>query len=179
MTTDGTDPAKAYQDQLLALVGDQDPVEVLRQIPSVLRSMLAEAGEVAREKPAPGEFSLVELIGHMVDAQVVVFTRLRWILAQDAPPIPGYDQDDWVRISGYADADPLQLIDLLEGLERANISLWLQTPAEKRVRVGMHNERGPESFGLTFLMLAGHELLHLEQAQRTVDAVRGGAGPAD
>ncbi len=129
---DEQDPAMAYQAQLLALVGDQDPAEVLRQIPSVLRAIVAEAGEAAREKPAPGEFSLVELIGHMVDAQVVVFTRLRWILAEDEPPIRGYEQDDWVRISGYADADPTQLIDLLEGLERANIHLWLNTPDQAR-----------------------------------------------
>jgi hypothetical protein len=177
--SDEQDPARAYQAQLLALVGDQDPVEVLKGIPSVLREILAEAGEVAREKPAPGEFSLVELVGHMVDAQVVVFTRLRWILAEDAPPIPGYEQDDWVRISDYADADPAQLIDLLEGLERANIHLWLHTPAEQRARVGVHTERGPESFGLTFAMLAGHDLLHLDQARRTLDAVRGGARPAE
>jgi len=104
---------------------------------------------------------------------------LRWILAEDEPPIPGYEQDDWVRISAYADADPAQLVDLLEGLERANINLWLRTPAEQRARVGIHAERGAESFGLTFAMLAGHDLLHLDQARRTVDAVRRGVVPAD
>src|SRR5579859_5036298 len=172
------DPARAYQAQLLALVGDQDPVEVLRGIPSALRAMLADAADVADRRPAPAEFSLVELIGHMVDAQVVVYTRLRWILAEERPPIPGYEQDDWVRLSAHADADPAQLVDLLEGLERANIHLWLNTPEEQRHRVGIHSERGEESFGLTFAMLAGHELLHLEQARRTVDAVRGGVGLA-
>jgi len=177
--TEEQDPARAYQDQLLALVGDQDPAEVLRGIPSVLRAILADAADVADRKPAPAEFSLVELIGHMVDAQVVVYTRLRWILADDKPPIPGYDQDDWVRLARYADADPAQLVDLLEGLERANIHLWVNTPEEQRARVGIHSERGPESFGLMFAMLAGHELLHLDQARRTVDAVRGGVGPAD
>src|SRR5258708_5662318 len=100
------DPAMAYKAQLLALVGAQDPAEVLRQIPSVLRAIVAEAGEAAREKPAPGEFSLGELIGHMVDAQVVVFTRLRWILAEDEPPIPGYEQDAWVSISEYPASNP-------------------------------------------------------------------------
>ncbi len=176
--SDEQDPARAYQAQLLALVGDRDPAEVLRGIPSALRAILADAADVAAQKPAPAEFSLVELIGHMVDAQVVVFTRLRWILAEAEPPIPGYEQDDWVRISGYADADPAQLVDLLEGLERANIHLWLHTPTEQRARVGVHTERGPESFGLTFAMLAGHDLLHLDQARRTVDAVRGGVGQA-
>jgi hypothetical protein len=166
------DAALAYQAQLLALVGDMDPAEAQAPTVATLRALLAEAGDRAHTKPAPGEFSLVELIGHMVDAELVSFTRLRWILAQDQPPLPGYEQDDWVRVSGYADADPAQLIDLFEAVQRANLDLWRRTPAADRARFGHHAERGEESYELTFKLLAGHDLLHLEQARETVDAVK-------
>jgi hypothetical protein len=36
----------------------------------------------------------------------------------------------------------------------------------------MHAERGPESYELTFKMMAGHDLLHLDQARQTIDAVK-------
>jgi len=169
------DPSRAYQAQLLALVGDDDPAEIQTRTPAALRDLVAEAGDTARVKPAPGEFSLVELIGHLADAQLVSFTRYRWILTQDEPPLPGYEQDDWVRVSGYADADPAQLIDLFEAVQRANIDLWRRTPATERSRVGLHAERGPESYELSFKILAGHDLLHLDQARQTIDAVKGRA----
>jgi len=115
------------------------------------------------------------LIGHLADAQLVSFTRYRWILTQDEPPLPGYEQDDWVRVSGYADAESAQLIDLFEAVQRANIDLWRRTPATERSRVGLHAERGPESYQLSFKILAGHDLLHLDQARQTIDAVKGQA----
>jgi hypothetical protein len=167
------DPGRAYQAQLLSLVGDDDPAEIQQRTAASLRELVAEVGDLARVKPAPGEFSLVELIGHLVDAQLVTFTRYRWILAQDEPPLPGYEQDDWVRVSGYADADPAELIDLFETVQRANIELWRRTPAASRPRVGLHAERGPESYELTFKITAGHDLLHLEQARQIVGAVTG------
>jgi hypothetical protein len=167
------DAGRAYQAQLLALLGDEDPTEIQTRTPAALRELLAEAGAAAGVKPAPGEFSLVELIGHLVDAQLVSFTRYRWILAQEEPPLPGYEQDDWVRVSGYADADPAELIGLFETVQRANLDLWRRTPAAERSRIGLHAERGPESYELTYKIMAGHDLLHLNQARRTVDAVKG------
>jgi hypothetical protein len=37
----------------------------------------------------------------------------------------------------------------------------------------MHEERGPESFELTFRLAAGHDRFHLAQAERALAAVRG------
>jgi hypothetical protein len=38
--------------------------------------------------------------------------------------------------------------------------------------VGLHSERGPESFDLMFRMLGGHDRVHLAQAHRAIEAVR-------
>jgi hypothetical protein len=38
--------------------------------------------------------------------------------------------------------------------------------------VGIHAERGPESYDLSFRMIAGHDRLHQAQARRAIDAVR-------
>jgi hypothetical protein len=44
---------------------------------------------------------------------------------------------------------------------------------EPRARIGIHPERGPESFALTFMLLAGHDRFHLAQAERALAAVAG------
>ncbi len=58
-------------------------------------------------------------------------------------------------------------------LRESNVALWKRTPPEHRARVGMHAERGPESYDLAFKMIAGHDRFHLAQAQRALDAVGG------
>jgi hypothetical protein len=61
---------------------------------------------------------------------------------------------------------------VFEPLRAGNLALWYRTPHERRDRVGIHAERGPESYELTFRLIAGHDRFHLAQAERALDAVR-------
>ena len=58
-----------------------------------------------------------------------------------------------------------------EALRRANLALWARSTEEERARFGVHSERGPESYDLTFTMIAGHDRFHLDQARRALAAV--------
>ena len=174
MTIDPVAQAADYQQMLLALLGKDDPAEVQRATPALWRALVNEAGAYLRAKPAPNEWSVLELLGHAADAEIVVAGRLRWILSQDRPPIVPYDQDLWVDAL-HAEADPEALLADLETLKRSNASLWERTTPAQRARVGVHEERGPESFELTYRMLAGHDRFHLDQARRTLEQVRASA----
>ncbi len=167
-----SDPA-AYQRQLLDLLGTDDPARVQAATPARLRALVADAVADLRTPPEPGEWSVIELIGHVVDAELVSSGRYRWILAHDTPAIPGYDQDLWADRLRDRDANPENLLALFEALRSANLELWDRTPVEERARYGVHAERGPESYELTFRLIAGHDRFHLAQAQRTLAAIRG------
>ena len=163
--------ARAYQEMLVGLVGTDDPARVQAETPALLRRLVAEAGPDLRVRPAPGEWSVLECIAHLVDGEVVSAGRIRFILAQDEPDLPGYDQDLWVsRLHGAAD-DPQALLTLFETLRRANLDLWARTPPADRARVGVHRERGRESYELIFSLMAGHDRFHLAQARRALAAV--------
>jgi hypothetical protein len=164
----------AYQEMLLGLLGDDDPAAVQSGTPPAVRALVADAGNDLRTAPAAGEWSVVELVGHISDAELVASGRYRWILAHDEPPIPGYDQDLWASRLRHREADPDELIAVFEALRAANLSLWRRTPAEDRSRFGIHSERGPESYELTFRLVAGHDRFHLDQARRTLEQVRAG-----
>jgi hypothetical protein len=161
---------KGYQDHLVGLVGDDDPGEVQSATPRAIRALVTEAGELLRDRPEGDEWSILECIAHIVDAEVVVSGRYRWILAHDEPDIVGYDQDLWVDRLHRPVEDPEELLALFEPLRRANLDLWARTPVEQRDRIGIHRERGPESYGLTFTLIAGHDRFHLAQAQRALAA---------
>jgi hypothetical protein len=106
-----------------------------------------------------------------MDAEIVVAGRYRWTLAQERPPMIGYDQAAWVERLRHNEDDPDELMALFGALRRANLDLWRRTRAEDRARVAIHAERGPESYALTFTMMAGHGIFHLAQARRAITAV--------
>lgn len=166
---------KAYQDHLVGLVGDDDPVDVQAATPAAVRDLLARAGARASVRPQSGEWSVVECIAHILDAELVSSARYRWILAHDEPPLVGYDQDRWVDRLHSPPEDAAEMLALFEALRHANLGLWGRTPIVDRERVGIHAERGPESYGLTFTLIAGHDRFHLAQAERALAAIQNGA----
>jgi hypothetical protein len=175
MATTSPDPlaaGRAYQQQLLSLLGRDDPAEVGQATASAVQSLLKEAGSDLTTRPAPGEWSVLELVGHLVDAEIVMSGRYRWAISQDQPPLLGYDQDLWVARLRHNEAQPAELLAVFSALRAANLRLWRRSNAEDRDRVAMHSERGPESYGLMFRMLAGHDRFHLNQMRDTLRAVR-------
>jgi hypothetical protein len=173
-TIDPVTEGHAYQQMLLSYLGTDDPGVAQTSTPATLRSLVNEAGEDLRTRPAESEWSVIELIGHIVDAELVYAGRYRWILSHDEPPLIGYDQDLWTLRLGHQGADPADLLDLFDAVRRSNLALWKRTATQDRARVGQHSERGPESYDLSFRLIAGHDRVHIEQARKTLQQVRSG-----
>ncbi len=161
-----------YRASLLAALGDDDPAVAQAQTPAVLRALVAEAGRFLRRRPEPGEWSVLECIGHIVDGELVVAGRYRWILAHDEPDLVGYDQALWVERLRHNEDDVEELLSVFGALREANIALWSRLSAEERARAGIHRERGPESIDLTFRLAGGHDRVHLGQARRALAAAK-------
>jgi hypothetical protein len=165
-----------YREMILSLLGEDDPAEVQEATIAEVKTLLAQAGERLRDRPTEGEWSVLELLGHLTDAEVVSSARYRWILAHDRPELAPYDQDLWVSRLAHEDGDRDELLALFEALRRANLALWRRTREEDRERFGIHLERGPESYDTTFRMIAGHGRFHIDQMRRTIAAVEERAG---
>lgn len=167
-TPDPVDEAAEYQRFILSKLKDDDPAEVQAATPSDLRELFREARDRLRTRPAPSEWSVLETAGHMLDAEVVASARYRWILAEDEPRLAGYDQELWMERLRHDEDDPDQLLALFDALRGANLALWSRSSDPDRARIGMHEERGPESYELTFRLIAGHDRNHLAQARQAL-----------
>ena len=95
-TIDPVSSPEAYRASLLAALGDDDPAVAQAQTVAAIRALIAGAGDRLRVRPAPGEWSALECLGHIADSEIIVAARVRWILAEDEPDIVGYDQALWV-----------------------------------------------------------------------------------
>jgi len=172
VSPDPVTQATAYQQHLLGLLGQDHPAEVQASTRARLLAVVKDAGSDLRQTPAPGEWSVLELLGHLVDAEIVVSGRYRWVLSHDRPPLLGYDQDRWVERLRHNDDPPDELLEVFSTLRNANLRLWNRSSADDRRRVAMHAERGAESYELMFRMLAGHDRFHLDQMRQTLAMIR-------
>jgi hypothetical protein len=170
----GNAPAAAagYVRALLELLGPWEPLAVLEEQMVWLERRVAGLDEAVLRRPeAPGKWSVIEVIQHLADAELVTSFRTRMVLTEDQPQLQGYDQDGWAAVLGYAEV-PLDLaLAQLRGLRTANLRLWRTLTPEQRERAGLHSERGLESVELTLRMMAGHDLVH----RRQIDRILGGA----
>jgi hypothetical protein len=169
---DPVSQAAEYVQHLLGLLGDDDPAGAQEAAPATWRSLVDEAGDRLRDRPEPKEWSVLECLGHAVDAEIVSAARYRWIVAHDQPALIGYDQDLWVDRLRHRDDDPQRLLEVLAALRASNIELWRRSSEAERQRFGVHAERGNESFDLLFRMIAGHDRFHLAQGRRALEAAR-------
>jgi hypothetical protein len=169
-TPDPVSEAAEYQRFILSKLGDDDPAEVQAATPPALRELFRAAGDRLRARPAPSEWSVLEAAGHMLDAEMVATARYRWILAQDEPRLVAYDQERWMERLRHNDDQPGELLSVFEALRAANLSLWSRSLEADRARIGLHDERGPESYELVFRLIAGHDRNHLAQARQALEA---------
>jgi hypothetical protein len=159
--------AAGYVRALLDLLGPQDPLAVAGELVPWLERRVAGLDQARLRRPeAPGKWSVLEVIQHLADAEMVMSFRIRMALTEDQPPLQGYDQDRWVSVLRYAEV-PLDLaLAQLRGLRGGNLHLWQALTPEQRKRAGLHSERGLETVDLMIRLMAGHDLVHRRQIDR-------------
>src|SRR6516165_10075383 len=70
------------------------------------------APAVLRYTPAPGKWSIQEILGHLADVEIIYAHRLRQMLADKEPVIAPIDQDAWARNLGYLETPAPELVAL-------------------------------------------------------------------
>lgn len=165
--SDAKQEAGDYTKAVLGLLGDRDAFEVLESTNADLAKVVAglSAEDIARRE-APGKWSMLHVLSHLADSEIVWAYRIRRIIAEDRPAIYGYDQDLWADRLHYDSADLSETLDQIRALRRRNLRLIRSLSATERKRVGMHSERGEESIKHLIRMYAGHDILHLNQLKR-------------
>jgi hypothetical protein len=165
-----SDP-QAYRGNLLKLLGDRNPLEVLAQTASTLADVVRKhSATVLHTRPFNGKWTPNEVIGHLADGEWVYGYRLRLILCEDTPTVVGTNQDLWVAVQRHNEREPSELVEMFRTMRQFNLALWKRTSPADRARTGQHNERGPESLELMLRMTAGHDLSHLNQIAHYIQA---------
>ena len=76
-----------------------------------------------RKRPAPGKWSVSEILAHLADAEIVGGFRMRLILGAPGTPIAAFDQDAWVISGHYEKRDPRKSVEQFRVVREANLAL--------------------------------------------------------
>lgn len=158
------DPSEynAYYGRYISLVPDGPIVEQLgtqiAETLGVLRALPESRGEHRYE---PGKWSIKELVGHLADGERVFSYRALRIGRGDETPLPGFEQDDYVRNGGFGARKLGHLIDELETVRRATVLLFEGLDEAAMTRRGTASEF-PVSVRALAYIIAGHERHHLK-----------------
>jgi tRNA-binding EMAP/Myf-like protein len=156
-----------YSARLMSYAAERDPIEVLASTPARIAELIAgRSPEDLRWSPAPERWSVVQIVTHLSDAEVVGAFRFRMVLAQSGSPLQAFDQDAWAREMKYETRDPHASLALFTALRRALMGLLRGVTEDELDRYGMHAERGKETVRALISLYAGHDLNHLGQIER-------------
>lgn len=167
-------PARpSYGEMMSNLLGERNPFEVLGQTASTLSDIVGKhPAAVLRTRAFEGKWTPNEIIGHLTDSEWVYGYRLRLILSEDSPTILGTQQDRWVAGLRHNEREPSESVEIFRTLRQLNLAVWKRTSPADLERAGQHNERGPEPLGVMLRLLAGHDLSHMDQIQRYIQAIQ-------
>ena len=161
------DPA-AYKAALLDLIGDTDPIETLAAtVPRWRTIATALTATQLGAEPAPHEWSVAAITGHLFDVDLVYGFRWRLMLTEDNPTYPGYNEGP---LRAYAGRLSDTVLDAWQGLREANLVVLRDAWPAAAGRIAVHSEQGPETFDETVRKVAAHDIAHLDQLRRTVEA---------
>ena len=158
------DQFKQYMRRIKGYVGRQDPLKMQAAYPGKLaRAVRGLRSAQLKRRPRPKKWSIQEILGHLADTEVVYGWRLRLMLAQPGQAIQAYDQDIWAANLGYKRQPAGKLLEQVRVLRESNLRLLKAVPRAWWNRYGMHSERGKETVARTVVLLAGHDVNHLNQ----------------
>lgn len=147
--------------QALARHALSSVTELLRRQPGDLASLLANVpDEQGHHRYAPGKWTLLESLVHTIDSERVFAYRLLRAARGDRTPLAGFEQDDWVPLSG---AESRTLPDVVTefGAVRA-ATLALIAPLDQNMLARRTVASGQEvSARALAWMIAGHAEHHL------------------
>lgn len=165
--SNAAEAAASYIARLLALLADREPLSVMDQLDVSVRAAVAGlSAEQLRRAEAPGKWSCLDVIGHLVHTEIVYGYRVRCVVAEEHPGLPGYDQDRWIAHLQEPDVDVQAALDDLAFLRRLNLRFYRRLSKSERARSGLHSERGEESVNRILDLLGAHDLVHRRQLQR-------------
>jgi uncharacterized damage-inducible protein DinB len=152
----------SYAASDISAVSGDDAVAALTAQLAEVDALLATLSEekIAGCRYAPEKWTLKEVVGHLADDERIFAYRALCVARGDERPLPGFDENDYVRATDFEGRSLESLRDEYRSVRLATISFFQSMTRAEWLRRGTVNGYEASVRGLAF-HIAGHELHHL------------------
>lgn len=139
--------------------------------PALLRKTLARVPtEMMQWRPAPGKWSVHEIIVHCADSECNAHMRIRYLVAEATPVIVGYDQDNWARVFDYHSHPIEPALATVEAVRANTLPLLHRLTEADWQKAGTHTESGRYTSTNWLHSYGEHLEVHSRQIERNIAA---------
>jgi uncharacterized damage-inducible protein DinB len=132
-----------------------------------MRAALAGTPEGLLDRsPAPGKWSIRQIVLHVADDDIVAAMRIRQIAAEPGALLLGFDQDRWAQELRYVDQSLELAMETFVLLRRSTAAMLRGLPEAAWSYQGNHEERGLTTLEAFVAHMANHAELHAGQIRR-------------
>lgn len=146
------------------LVYDDDTAFALADNSATLARIVRTVPAARLRATRFGEWTAVEVIGHLADAAEIFAERVRRCIDEDRPAIAPYDQDALAAERRNAERDPMELAQRVMDAHRLIVQLL--GPAHRRTKPGVHSDWGEVDAGHFAAYQAQHASDHVAELAR-------------
>jgi len=144
----------------IAKVPGTDLLEVLDSERRKMAQLFAGRAEAQGDfRYAPGKWTVKETIGHISDAERIFTYRALRIGRDDKTPLPGFEQDDFIRSGGFAARTLADVLEEFASVRAATLTLFRSFGEEAWSRRGLASQKEVTARALGFIT-AGHQIHH-------------------
>jgi hypothetical protein len=144
-------------------------LDALAAMPERLRALVAErAPEALVQRADDGAWSALEVCRHMRDIAQVYGARFKWMILDDDPFLPNYDEDRWVANAPEGPDDIDGLLDEIAAHRAGTMRLLRRLDDAGWRRTGRHEVFGALELEPYVRHEYAHEQQHLEQIARAL-----------
>lgn len=167
------DEHSRYYGQYVALVPNGDLLALLTRQGTETTTFLAAFTErQAQHRRAPGEWSAIEIVGHLADTERVLVYRALRIARHDPAPLEGVgDFAAYIAAAAFAKRPFADVAAEFAAVRQATLALFRSFDGAAWARTGIADGDRISVRALGYIV-AGHELHHLPDLR----AYRAGAG---
>jgi hypothetical protein len=114
----------------------------------------------------PNKWSAREIVQHLADSEMRAAMRLRQLLAEDAPIIAAYDQEQYAARLRYNERDMSPALEAFRGARETTAQLLDMMSDADWQRAGWHTESGLYTPETWLAIYAAHAHNHAAQIQK-------------
>jgi len=150
-------------------LGRQRVMSALAAAPRRVAASIRRArGPRLRRRPAPREWSVVEVLAHLLDVEIALSFRVRKAAAEPGSVLTPWDQERWTPGLRHRRAEPRATLAAFTALRGDTVALLRRLSPAQRRAAARHPEYGRIRVDQMVAHVAEHDLNHLQQIQATL-----------